>query len=1047
MRYYFPAVFLLLFLSCISLRVFSTNKIQSSDKDYYIHKNPSFSFIFSEDFLKNNKRDFIYIHQKLSYYDDIYKEIFTKNLKEIPIYVFASSKNQISNAITSGIPFLRVLFFPTGVEKMTNLATTSWEDTSIAHEMAHTFQLGQMSDSLKYIKPIFKNSEVIFLPIPIFLSVNLVMPLFLLEGHAVLSESLFAPGGRLYSGFARALVFTQIKNAFRTTDQFIKNYLINVTKDTFSIQQYYNHGGYFFNSLLQKYDIKTINNIFKKHSEHFIIPFSFISIKSTFESVFKTSFESLVNHYIQKYLPLAKQQNSSPEKVLFKSHICPPFNKAKNEIFFLTSDLKSTPLLRTLNLSTKKWKKRKKVFSPGKVFKIKNRYYVSSSSKISTTEMAYGLFAEGMYLTKYKSQSVQDIYKDQILSIDTSNNIHGFNLLLNGKFYDTTNSPALFGPKGSVYYFKQKGDQRVMYKNKFPVFQFRGFYGKPVEVDSEGTVYFISASPFGSSLFAWTAYDGVHRLSPSDVIIDAIKGPNNQFLVCEIEPEFYTYKLISIRRTFTEKPVFYEYPFETISNSLSTLSSLSNIKTEQSHKVLMEADELSADTAYLEELEKIDTIKGPNNTSNTTHDTGYDASNTTDTGKKWGKRYFKKLNNHPQSYSSQSYSLFSDTKAHSHHIPYSSYNSLMNISFSGVELGAFRDPITEYNGIAQVNFQDPMEYNSFHLAYQQSFESWMMGNWTPQNWMFQTKYMNKVYRLAWDIQYTYKQGPENFAGSRTYSYIHEFSQGILFPIFKSGYWSSSFRINNSLASLKLKKKTDRAYYFSTEPSLQLQYRRAYKKNFHFHRQFLLKAGLQYRVKISPNNDSNYKIKARSHYTWNWGSEFYTTPFINYQTALKLKSIPFRYFKPLNLLNTSVVNLFLEDRLLEQTNKYLSTGMDFQKFIDTPVYFSRYPISLRGIAPSFKGKYFNFLDNNNSQYLHFAEWTFGVKVELLFHHKVKFMLNLYSGYTHALDFNFSGGRRNLTNKQTNSRSKKTNSKDLKAKLNNNFQYGIQLKSHF
>ncbi len=989
--------------------------------------------IFNKDFLKNNKRDLIYIHKKLSYYDDIYREIFTKKLKETPIYIFASSNNQISNAVTSGIPFLKVLFFPTGVEKMTHIATTSWEDTVIAHELAHTFQLGQMSDSLKYIKPVFKNSEVIFLPIPIFLNVNLTMPLFLLEGHAVLSESLFAPGGRLYSGSARAMVFSQIKNKFQTTNQFIKHYLINRTRDSFSVQQQYTHGGYFFNSLLQKYDIKTINNIFKKHAEHFIAPFSFISVKSTFESVFGASFESLVNHYIQKYLLLSEQQKKSPEKTLFKSAICPPFNRTQKEIFFLTSNLKSTPTLRILNLSTKKWRKRKKVFSVGKVFKIKNRYYVSTSAKISSKKIIYGLFSEGMgsmYFKKYKSQNMQDIYKDQTLSIDTSNNMHGFNLMLNGKFYDTTHSPALFGPEGDIYYFKQEGDQRVMHKNKIPLFQFRGFYGKPVGVDLGGIVYFISASLFGSSLYAWIPEVGIQRVSPSDVIIDAVPGPNHQFLVCEVEPESYAYKIIPIRAS-NEQPVFYEYPFETVSNSLSTLPSLSHIKTEQSRKMLTEnPDPFQEDASYLEELKKIDQ----------TEDATYKSKEETE-----GVGGADPLSSPVSPHFDLSYS--SSVKPHSHNIPYSRYNSLMNISFSGIELGAFRDPITEYNSLVKAHFQDPLEYNSFHFAYQQSLENWInVKSWAPKNWMFQTKYMNRAYILSWDVQYTYKQGPENFSGSRAYSYIHEFSQGFLFPIFEFGYWNSAFSVKNSLSSLEIKDRSDTSYYFSTEPTLQLQYRRKYKKNFDFYRKFLLKTGLQYRLKLSPDSESNYKIKAQSYYLFNWGWEFYTQPFFNYQTALKPKSVPFRYLKPLDIVGAPTLNLFLEKRLLEETNEYLSTGINFQKFIETPVYFSRYPLSLRGIAPLFKGKYFSFLDNDDNKYLHFAEWTFGIKTELLFHHKVKVTLNFYTGYSHPLNFNFLD--KDIKKKRGNQAKKpgKT-SRTLKAGLSHNFQFGIQLKSHF
>ena len=1012
---YYPALILLCLFT--SLYGFSSGKIQASDIDYYIHNNPSFSLIFSENFLVDNKKDIVHLHKKLIYYDDIYKEIFPQILQEKPIYVFASPRNQISNAIASSIPFLRVLFFPTGVGKMTYMAVTSWEDTLIAHEMAHIFQLGQTSDSLKYLKMIFRNSEVVFIPIPVFLNVNLVMPLFLLEGHAVLSESLFASGGRMYSGAARALVFSQLKNSFKTTDQFIKHYLINITKDTFTINQQYIHGGYFFNSLLQKYNIKHINKLFTQHAKYFITPISFISIKASFETVFGTSFESLVNYYIQTYLPLAVQQSRSQKKALFYSDICPPFNKKDNKIFFLTSDLKSTPLLRTFDLRKNKWGERKKTFSPGKIFKIKNNYYVSSSRKINTTERVYGLFSDGMFLKKkYKSRDVQSIYKNQFLSIDTSNNMNGFKLFLNEELYDTIHSPALFGPKGNIYYFKQQGEQRVMLRNKKPLFQFKGFYGKPVDIDQSGTVYFIAATLFGSSLFAWNSTLGIHRVSPSDTIIEAIKGPEDQLLICEVEPHFYSYKLTRLHH-ISEQPAFYNYPFKTVSNTLSTISSLSDIKTESVESI---KESKAEDKAYMKKLQEIDKSNGLEESLS------------------------------PKYYSSD---ISAQQEPHQHDLSYSPYQSLKHIRFNGIELSFFYDPITEYNGIINIGFRDPLEYNSLHLSYQQSlYNIFNFSNEQPlENWVLKTKYINTAYRLSWDIQYLYKQGFENFGGARAYSYIHEFSQGILFPVFRVGYWSSSVYMKNAVSWVKLKSAPQSSYFLSVEPSWQLQYKRKYNKNFDFHRHFFLQASIQYYFNLS-KEDSNFLIKTQSYYKMNWGSEFYSMPFFNYKTALKKQSIPFRYFKPLNALATPpALNLFLQDRVFEETNDLLSTGIKFTKFIEVPIYFSRFPFSIRGIAPQINGKLIQFLDNtsdpkNSIKYL--LEGTIGLTIGLLFHHKIAANLHLYFGYSHPIN-NLWSEDASSKNQKTIKRPK-TNSflqEKLTHNLENNFHFGFQLQSQF
>ena len=943
-----------LFFIILSISYASASpKVEPSDVDYYIHDHPSFSIIFSEDFLKEKKK-IVYIYEKTTYYNDIYTEVFQNILKEKPIYVFTSPKNQISNAVTSSTPFLRVLFFPTG--NITHLASPSWGETVIAHEMAHIFQLGQISNRIKYLKLIFKNSEVIFIPIPIFLSANLVMPLFLLEGHAVLNESLFASGGRLYSGFTRALVFTQLKNKFETVKQFTEDYLINLTEDIFSGEQQYAHGGYFFNSLLKKYDIKTINNFFKIHAEYFITPVSFISVKSAFQKTFDTSFESLLNHYIQTYLPMARQQQNSIEKPLFHSNTCSTFNKKNTEVFFLTSDLKSTPVLRVFNTSTQKWKKRKKVFSMGKIFKMKNEYFVSSSHKINTTEKAYGLFTEGMHLIKkYKSQNIQDIYKDQTISIDTSNNIDQFDLLLNGNFYDITHSPALFSPAGDIYYFKQQNNQRVMYKNKAPIFQFKSFYGKPVEIDKDGTVYFISTSLYGSSLFGWHPNQGIYRISPSDTIIDAIKVSDNLFLVCEIEPHSYSYKLIPKRET-DEQPVLYDYRFETIFNSLSTLSNLSKIKTETTDTI--QKDPSKEDKIYLQKLEDIDE----------------------------GEYINSDL---PTNTSSSPFLEKHDTQHH--HVTYSKYNSLRHIQFNGIKLGLLDDPITRYNGVINIQFKDPLEYNTFNSTYQLS----------RVHWMVQNKYRNNVYRISWSVHHIYKEGLDNFTGPRVYSYVHEFGQEFSIPLFKAGYWSSAFSLKSALSSQELKDQPDTNYYLITEPEWELQYKRIYSKNSNFHRHFYLRASLKFLFNLS-DHPYNQLLNAHSFYKLNLGSEFYTTSFINYKTAITQKTIPIRYFKPLNLIDKHKLDIFIRERNFEQTNHYISVGIKFQKPIDTPLYFSRYPFSLRKISPAITGKFIQFLDHKAKEDIHLLEWTFGLNIGILVHHKIRTSLNLYYGQNYSID---------------------------------------------
>ena len=965
MRFSFLFSFLT-FAFILSHQVFAIN-LQSSDIKYYIHKNPDFSLIFSENFLYEQQDDIAFIHKKLKFYNDIYKENFRKKLKEIPVYVFASPRNQISNAAAGGAP-LKVTFFPTGIQLITKMAITSWTDTLIAHEMAHIYQLGQVSDSIRHFISVFKNSHVIFIPFPLFLNVNSGMSSFFLEGHAVLNESLHAYGGRLYSGSTRALIFSQIKHRFKTTDHFIKNYLVNTTLKNFAVEQHYSHGGYFFSSVLEKYSFKQINNIFTRHAEHFILPLSFVSVKNAFQDSFKTSFESLAHQYIQRYQPLAKKQKKSPVKTQFKSKVCLDFNQDKRSIFFLTSDLKSAPVLRIFNKKTKKWKTKRKIFSTGKVFKLKNNFYVSASHKINPVELVYGLFAEGMHFYKYKSQSLQDLWKNHRLSIDTSNNIRGFNLLLNGKFYSKTHSTALFGPNGNIYFFKQEKDKRVLYKNKTPLFQFRGFYGKPVKTNEESTVYFIAASPYGSSLFAWTKQQGIYRISESDVIVDAIQRPDNKFLVCEIEPEFYSYKFIT-PTAVKEKPAFYTYSFKTASNAL-LLQSIENsqLASEETYENKAKpAEQFSLDETFEENYfpeEEKPSFAPPS---------AVDGPPAAPTAPASTPR------RQPQSTSS---------------ISHTAYHPLKYIKFQGINAGINNDPITQYKIFTGIVFADSMKYNRLKLNYEFFFD----------NWAIQGQYINQKHRLNWNIEYTYKQGLQNFSGKRAYSYNHRFGLGFSYPVFLKGYLSSSIGLKSIISSHQIRKMDQYLYYFGFQPFFQLNYKRSYRHNHGWHRRLIVHTAFDSKTNLS-SFSPHYEWKNIFQYSMHLGQEFYSTFFINHQTALKSNSIPFRHFKPLNLFETPKLDIYLRENLIEQTNDLLQAGARIKKFIETPLYFSRYPVSIESFAPIMQFKYINYLDNNKkNERVSFFEWAGGMDINFLFHHKIKYTLNFYYGLSHKPTWN-------------------------------------------
>ena len=246
---------------------------------------------------------------------------------------------------------------------------------------------------------------------------------------------------------------------------------------------------------------------------------------------------------------------------MFASAVCPAFGSKGDEIFFLTSDQKSVPMLRIFNKKTKEWKSKKSDLPLDKVFKINNKYYARSWKKVKPHIIHYSLFSEGLHSNKkFDSKYVQDLWNNKTLYIDSKNNLDGFKLYVNDSFYSDTHSNALFDKTGNVYFFKQKNKKRNLYKNKRPLFSYSGYYGSLLDIGADGTVYFTGASPSGSSVYQYKS-GKISRSISSDTVIQAKKINDREFIACEVTPYGYEYKIIP-EKISQEKPVLYKYKFK-----------------------------------------------------------------------------------------------------------------------------------------------------------------------------------------------------------------------------------------------------------------------------------------------------------------------------------------------------------------------------------------------------------------------------------------------------------------------------------------------------
>lgn len=481
---------------------------------------------------------------------DIYKEyqnVFGATPRNKNFMVFISPQKQIANAFVQVYPLPVSGFYSSPAYLIDKLPVNQWLEDALAHEMAHVFQLNAQTR--------FSNFLSYFLPSQLwFIHPNIYITNFILEGHAVLHESIYGSSGRLFSGFSRAFVFAQLKEGLT-----LKR-VLNIYNDAFSSDEKYLHGGYFFSYLHRNYSLKQIGKIFNVHSKKFILPIGLYPLNKTFKKTFGKSFDELFKEYKNFYLSKAIHQKKSPEPVLLKSYVDLKMNSDKDSVFFLTSDKRSPPQLIVIDKKTQKFTSKSVDMPLGKLFKIDNEYYSVATAQVSTTREEFALFKDGnAHLPWSRSLYVTDMNKDKIAYLDSKQMLDEFRLYIDRQFYDSVNSTAVLDSANSVYYFKQNKEVRTLYKDKTALTSFKGYYGFPVESDEDG-VFFIASTAYGSSLFSYKNGQ-IFRLSSSDRIVNARKINSNQFLVSEVSASDYQYKIISTQE-IEEEPFFYQYSFE-----------------------------------------------------------------------------------------------------------------------------------------------------------------------------------------------------------------------------------------------------------------------------------------------------------------------------------------------------------------------------------------------------------------------------------------------------------------------------------------------------
>jgi len=520
-----------------------------NDKTYYIHKQDNIEIIYTKGnapFAKHTSKIEPSIHAE-------YEKLFDWKLDERLSVGLISDHNQIANGFSTQFPNNRQINYLGGTSFVDYFTTTSWLDTLLYHETAHNYQVNVKSSSVSQgLHSIFGNGSFI---IPTFTLPNLTENSFMLEGNAVLNESWHGNGGRLYSGRFYAQTLLQAKAGK------IKPGEVYNSKVEFPYGEIvYIQGGFYNLYMAQNYGLKSINSYFKHHSEDWLWPFF---TNASMAQAAGVDFETSVESFSEAYKKIAESQKLASGELVASSQFFYQMNSDKDEIFFLTNESGArAPELVRINKKDKSISKKRDSYSASKLIKIDGKFYTQTSANTSATKITQGLFDNNKFIKEgTESKMVQGYLRDKTeVYFDVTLSCSQPQLFIGDKFYAQVNSSVYIDKNDNLYYFVQNAKKRTLYKNKTPLMSLNGYYGFVNDVDSEGGIYFISNTKYGSSLFMLKD-SKVSRVSDADNVIEARLINDDEVLIAAISDRDYYYvttKLQSIDDTPFEVKHFFE---------------------------------------------------------------------------------------------------------------------------------------------------------------------------------------------------------------------------------------------------------------------------------------------------------------------------------------------------------------------------------------------------------------------------------------------------------------------------------------------------------
>ncbi len=462
---------------------------------------------------------------------ETYQKSFGFKLDDKLYMGLLSSRNQIANAFSTQMPLNIQMDYGAGTLYYDQFASKSWIDMLLFHESAHNFQNNPKKNPLsRWAHKIFKNSFYNGTIIPIFPVPNNLCSPFMMEGNAVLNESLHDNGGRLFSGATLAMGATQARAGYITPSRTYNQHLF------FPYGRHnYLIGGLFSQFLAERFGVDRTNLYFYNHSGQWIPIFTEHAFSESFGIGYRKAIEEF-NRWIT-----ARTQGFIATKGELLAHTKAQIalNRSEDEILFIGSNDRQIPYLYRYDRKRHKLQKHHTTLPSGKIFKINDHYYSRCSAHTSPTRISAGLFdQEGNPYPSSLSKAVQSIDPDgtDMIYFDIPQSLSEPVAYRDTHQIGRVNSSIFKDDRGDIYYFKQEDDTRTLYRNGQPLFHYRGWYGFVADVDDRGRIYIVANSSVGSTLYRYDRGDLV-RILAGDDILDAKVIDADHLLVERVSAE------------------------------------------------------------------------------------------------------------------------------------------------------------------------------------------------------------------------------------------------------------------------------------------------------------------------------------------------------------------------------------------------------------------------------------------------------------------------------------------------------------------------------